>query len=224
MSEMGRAAEGFGVQAHYPVGERVREHGILTVRKYDGDMADWVSRKLGGGIHGKPDYITPHERHFREYGIDPYEIVESVSNLFTTAGWQRIMNLMAGLAATAAASGWASGAARIGVGTATAAAANSQTDLQAATGSGNRWFNMVTGAGSTGTGTGAGNSRLSFVATFASGDANFSNAWQEWCIDAGTAGSGFAAATAPMMNRAVSNLGTKASPAVWTATAQLDFG
>ena len=217
MSEMARAAEGFGIRAEYPIGESLKEHGILVVRKYDPDAVAWASKKMGGGKPGALDFIGSHEHDFHRLKIDPYEVVESVSNMFVTAGWQRLMNLLIGAGGTT----YASATCRIGVGTATAAAANTQTDLQAATGSANREWQMVTGNGSTGTGTGAGNSRLSFVATFGSGNANF--AWQEWGIDQGTASSN-AASTAPLLNRAVSSLGTKASPAIWTATSQLDFG
>ena len=222
MSEIAHAQEVFGIQAGVGAGENAGSHGRLLVRKYDEEMVAYVSRKLGGGLPGHPDFVNPSKRDFDQLKIDPYEIVESLPNLFTTGGWQRIMNLMNAASGTGTGSGWASAACRIGVGTATGAAANTNNDLSAATGPTNRFFKLVTGAGTTGTGTGAGNSRLSFVSTFASGDANF--VWAEWCIDAGTGADGTGAATTPMMNRAVSALGTKASPAVWTATAQLDFG
>jgi len=90
--------------------------------------------------------------------------------------------------------------------------------LSVATGSANRFNHMVDGLPTTSAGTAAG--RLSYVATFQSGEANI--VWAEWAIDAGTT-SGFGACVTPVMNRAVQALGTKAQPAVWTATAQLDF-
>jgi hypothetical protein len=78
---------------------------------------------------------------------------------------------------------------------------------------------MVTGSGIIAAGTAT--QRLSFTATFATGDANF--VWAEWGIDQGVAGSGTAAATTPLLNRAVSAQGTKVSGQTWTATAALDF-
>jgi hypothetical protein len=70
-------------------------------------------------------------------------------------------------------------------------------------------------------GTGSVSRRLSFTATFATGDANF--VWAEWGIDQATTGSGTGAASGILLNRAVSAQGTKVSGQTWTATAALDF-
>jgi hypothetical protein len=217
VSEQAHAAEAFGVRAGLGLGEGGRERATLVVRKYDADAVAWTSKRLGGGRPGRPGFIDPGPQDFARFGVDPYDVSEAIGNLFTQAGWGRLLTLGVGGGGTA----YASATCRIGVGTGTAAAATGQTDLTAATGSANRWFNLVTGVGTTGTGTGS--ARLTLVATFASGDANFANPWQEWCIDQGTASGVFAAATATMLNRAVANLGTKVSPAVWTASALLDF-
>jgi hypothetical protein len=215
VTERAYASEAFGVGALVPLAERPRnERGILVVEKYDRDMVDHVARKLGHPRPGQPGFIQPVTPDFARYGIKPYETRESeYSNLITTAGWTRLLTLAIGGGGTA----YAAASTRIGVGTATAAAAVGNTDLTAAAGTANRFFQPVTGVGTVGTGTGT--QRLSFVSTFGTGDANF--AWQEWSIDQGTATG--STVTATMLNRAVSAQGTKASGQTWTATAMLDF-
>lgn len=215
MSESAMAGDGIGVRVGYGLGEGARERGTIRVAKYDGDMTAYVSRRLGGDKPGRPGFIQPHAWDFHEYGVDPYEVSEAVGNLITQAGWGRVLTLGVGGGGTA----YAAASTRIGVGTATAAAATGQTDLSAATGAANRLWVMGTGVGTTGTGTGT--ARLTIVGnTVGSGDGNF--AWAEWGVDQGTA-SGVGASTATLLNRAVSALGTKAGPATWTATVQLDF-
>jgi hypothetical protein len=215
VTERAYGSDQFGVGVHAPLTERPRnERGILIVEKYDRDMVDFVAAKLGLPRSGRPGFRQPVTPDFHRYGIKPYETRETEhSNLLTTAGWTRLLTLAIGGGGTA----YAAASTRIGVGTATAAAAVGNTDLSAAAGTANRFFQPVTGAGTVGTGTGT--QRLSFVSTFGTGDANF--AWQEWGIDQGTATG--STVTATMLNRAVSNQGTKASGQTWTATALLDF-
>lgn len=93
---------------------------------------------------------------------------------------------------------------RIGVGDSNTAAAASQTDLQAATNK--QWVLVDSVSVSAQT--------LTAVATFTTGLANF--AWQEWGIDDGTANG--TTVTAPMLNRKVASMGTKASGATWVLT------
>jgi hypothetical protein len=216
VSEQGRAAEALGIRVGYQPGDGGRERATLIVRKWDGDQTAWTSRKLGGESPGRAGFVQPHARDFKRFGVDPYDVSEAVGNLITQAGWGRLLTLGVGGGGTA----YASASTRIGVGTATAAATTGQTDLSAATGgTTNRLWVMGTGVGTTGTGTGT--ARLTIVGnTVGSGDGNF--AWAEWGIDQGTA-SGAGLSTATLLNRAVSALGTKASPATWTATALLDF-
>jgi hypothetical protein len=215
MSDQGRAGEALGVRVGYGAGETGRERATLVVRKWDGDQTAWASRRLGGAEPGRPGFRQPTDHHFARLGVSPYEELEAVGNLITQAGWGRVLTLAVGGGGTA----YAATSTRIGVGTATAAATTGQTDLQAATGPTNRLWVLGTGVGTTGTGTGT--ARLTIVGnTVGSGDGNF--AWAEWGIDQGTA-SGTGAAVATLLNRAVSALGTKASPATWTATALLDF-
>jgi hypothetical protein len=215
VTERAHGADTFGVGVHAPLSESGRERGILVVAKYDQEMVEHIARKLGQPGPGRSGFVQPGPDDFARFGIIPYEVHESEeSNVIASAGWDRLLTLGIGGGGTA----YASASARIGVGTATATANSGQTDLQAATGTANRNWQMVTGAGTVGTGTGA--RRLSFVATFGTGEANF--AWQEWGIDQGTT-SGNGAVVGALLNRAVSAQGTKASGQTWTATAQLDF-
>jgi hypothetical protein len=214
VTERAHASETFGVGVTAPLGETGRERGILVVRKYDQDMAAYVARKLGIPGPGQAGFRTLHDGDFAAHHVRPYETSESSSNLLVTAGWDRILTLAIGGGGQA----YDSTHTRIGVGTATAAAASGDTSLTA-TGTAAVW-SRVTGAGTVGTGTGV--RRLSFVSTFGTGDANM--AWAEWGIDQGTAaGVTTGAATAPLLNHAVSAQGTKASGQTWTATALLDF-
>ena len=95
---------------------------------------------------------------------------------------------------------YSSGVARLGVGDFAVAYAAAQTDLQAAT---NKFRKIVTGT------PGRAANVLTFIATFATGEANF--AWQEIGV--------FNSATANvgMLCRVVQSLGTKAS-GDWTLT------
>lgn len=90
--------------------------------------------------------------------------------------------------------------ARLGVGDSTTAFVNSQTDLQAAT---NKLRKLVDSAPS------VLNNVITFVATFASGDANFS--WQEFGLFNASSGG-------TMLTRVVSNQGTKVSGQSWQLT------
>jgi len=105
---------------------------------------------------------------------------------------------------------------RIGAGNSTTAAADTQTDLQAAAGAANRWFQVLS------TGPTVSTDQLSMAAAFGTADGNF--AWQEFGIDIGTPTVVSAATVnATLLNRAVSAQGTKASGQTWTATATITF-
>ncbi len=212
--DRGRVSEFFGVGVAASISESGRERGTLIVARWDADMTDWVSQRLGGDRIGGPGFRQPGPADFDRLGVDPYEVTSDASNLITTGGWDRILSL----AIAAGGQAYDATHTRIGVGTATTAAASGQTDLQAVTGSTNRVWVMVTGAGAVGTGTGV--RRLSFVGTVGTGDGNF--AWQEEGIDNGSA-SGVGASTPPLLNRVVSNQSTKVSGQTWTATFLLDY-
>lgn len=148
-----------------------------------------------------------HDEESFEARSTPFEVVTSRHNLLVNAGIARLLDLLI----VAGGQGYDATHSRIGVGNSNTAAGASQTDLQAAAGAGNRQFKLVSSGPSRSSQT------VTWVATFASGEANF--AWEEWCIDPGTADS--TAVTSPMLNRKVASLGTKVAGAVWVFTVTL---
>jgi hypothetical protein len=148
-----------------------------------------------------------HDEESHARGDAPFEVVRSRHNLLVNAGIQRLEDLLI----VAGGQGYDATHSRIGVGDDTTAASASQTDLQAAAGSTHRQFKLVS------SGPTRASQTITWVASFASGEGNF--AWQEWCIDVGTA-DGTTIVT-PMLNRKVASLGTKVSGAVWTFTVTL---
>lgn len=157
----------------------------------------------------------PEAADFHELGIAPYAVSEFAGNLITNAGWTRLMNLLTNQGGTQALDATHT---RIGVGNATTPAeAYTDTDLAAAAGSANRWFQPVSGAGTLGTRT------LTFSASFGSADGNFS--WNEFGIDVtSAAAAGGNTVGALLWNHKVGiSQGTKASGQTWTATATISF-
>lgn len=142
-----------------------------------------------------------------EAGLPPDEVWEEEDNLLLNAGIHRLEDLLIGAGGTA----FNAANSRIGVGNSATAAAATQTDLQAAAGAGNRQFKLVSSGPTRATQT------ITWVATFASGEANF--VWEEWGIDNGT-GDG-TTVVAPMLNRKVASMGTKGAGATWTFTVTL---
>lgn len=132
-------------------------------------------------------------------GLPPDEVYENEGNLLLNAGITRAINLITGAGGTA----YNAANSRIGVGNSTTAASASQTDLQGAS----KYYMLVTSVTPS-------SQTITWVATFASADGNF--AWEEWGIDNGSSSS--ASAVAPMLNRKVQSMGTKASGAAWTLT------
>ena len=142
-----------------------------------------------------------HRTEDFEAGLPADDFIEVDGNLLLNAGITRLLNLLIGSGATA----FNTANTRIGVGDSATAATAAQTDLQAAT---NKYYKLVTSAPS------VSGSVATFVAAFGSAVANF--VWAEWGIDNGTADS--ATGVAPMLNRKVAALGTKASGSTWTFT------
>jgi hypothetical protein len=141
----------------------------------------------------------------------PYEVNDVPGNLLTTAGIGRIATLLT--AGTGNLIG--STTARVGVGNGVGTAAIGDTDLSAAAGSANRWFQTCTVT--------TPSNVLTFAATFASADGNF--AWNEFGIDIGTATvtSGNTVNAVLLNHKTSIAQGTKASGQVWTATATITF-
>jgi hypothetical protein len=104
--------------------------------------------------------------------------------------------------------------ATIGVGTSNAATTASMTNLQSTgTGTQKKEYNVVDSAPTIATNV------LTFVATFGTGEANFS--WQEWGVFNTTGGSTVGTGGKIMLNRLNENLGTKTSAQSWEITATL---
>src|SRR6266498_5566906 len=140
MSEMARAAESFGIRCGTCGHESGRETAQLVVKKYDGDMANWITRKDG--------ITAPKEADFQRHKITPYQTVIAMGNLLTQAGWGRILNLAIASGGTQA---WDATHCRIGVGTGTTAATTGDVDLAAPSGAtGSRSFRLVVGFVKTG--------------------------------------------------------------------------
>jgi hypothetical protein len=179
---------------------------LWRVDRWDADQTAWVKTRTG--------LAAPEAADFHRLGVASYETTELLGNLITNAGWTRLMNLLTAQGGTQALSATAT---RIGVGNSSTAEAYTDTDLQAAAGAANRYFQPVSGAGTLGTRT------LAFSATFGTGDGNF--AWNEFGIDVGTptvtAGT---TVNALLFNRKAGIAqGTKASGQTWTATATVTF-
>jgi hypothetical protein len=202
-NEVALASDRIGIGATTPL----REGGFGTTRwhvdRWDAEQTRWVKTKSG--------LAKPDGSDFMRHGVRPYESSELVGNLITNAGWTRLMNLLTNQGATQA---YDATHTRIGVGNVSTAETYTDTDLGAAAGSTNRWFQLVSGAGSLGTRT------LAWSATFGTADGNF--AWNEFGIDAGTASGN--TVTAPLLNhKAGIAQGTKAAGQTWTATATITF-
>jgi hypothetical protein len=217
-NDNGRAADSMGVAVAATLPDRSFGTTVWRVDRWDEDQTQWALKKiaadLGVLIPGRPGGaagVTVDATIFRRFKVEPYLITEVVGNLITTAGWTRLMNLLTNQGATQALDATH---ARIGVGNSNTAEAYADTDLGAVAGSANRWFQLVSGAGTLGTRT------LAFSATFGTADGNF--AWNEFGLDFGTASGN--TVTAPLFNhKAGIAQGTKASGQTWTATATLTF-
>lgn len=182
------------------------------VRKYHEDQGvTTVTRKRrnGKGLRG---FCRPRLRYTEAVipdGVVPREIVTSLHNLLANAGIQRLEDLLI----VAGGQGFDATHSRVAAGDDATAAAASQTDLQAGAGATHRQFKLVS------SGPTRSSQTITWVATFASGEGNFTAGWQEWCIDVGTADG--TTVTAPMLNRKVAALGTKVAGAVWVFTVTL---
>lgn len=158
---------------------------------------DWMVEKYDGEV--TPEMIAAGE-------AVPVETVHIEGNLLTTAGIQRLEDLLIGAGGQA----YDNTHSRIGVGDDSTAAAVGQTDLVAAAGSTHRQFKTPSS-------TARASQTITWTASFATTLANF--AWNEFCIDNGTADG--TTVTAVMLNRKVISAGTKTSAQTWVATATL---
>lgn len=173
------------------------------VEKWDPDQVAYASKLQEGRLEREDLYRlvgTP------EYTEDP------PSNLLLNNGINRLLNLLIGTGSIVA---YTNATSRLGTGNSATAESAAQTDLQAAAGSANRWFQAAAA-----TYPQVSAQTLTQQATFATGDGNY--VWNEWGIDGGGASSNTVgtngASTAALLNRKVASLGTKASGSTWTLT------
>jgi hypothetical protein len=207
MDEGGAGAVRLGIGAGVLLGEAGGHRTLFTVEKWDLDQVAYVRRRLGLDEHFDPE---PSARHFARLKVKPFETyAKDNANLVLDAGWQMMMNGIAGSAVTKFST---APVGRIGGGITATAAAYTQTDLAAATGAANRQWEILSANPTVGSTHTAG---LIFAATFPTTDGNF--AWAEFGVDSGTA-AGTGASVAPMFSRGVASPGTKTSSQVWNAT------
>jgi hypothetical protein len=138
---------------------------------------------------------------------DAEEFDEIPGNLLLNAGIQAMEDQLIG----ATTSPFNNANTRLGVGNSATAEVATQTDLQAAAGASNRQFKLMNA-----TFPSRATQVISFQSDFTSGEANF--VWNEWGVDRGNANG--TTVTAPMLNRKVASLGTKAT-GTWTLTGTL---
>jgi hypothetical protein len=147
------------------------------------------------------------ERRFHAENA-PTDVQEEEGNLLMNGGvsclWECLIGNGTGTAAQTL-TYFNNGNAYLGVGDSTTAAAATQTDLQA---SSNKYRQAMDATYPTHTdGTSSGSETITFKGTVGTSNANFH--WQEWGVFNGSSGG-------RMLNRAVTDLGTKTAAASWS--------
>jgi hypothetical protein len=210
-NDVARAHDGIGVGVVASLSEGFRARTVWTIDKWDEDATRWVRRRSG--------LLNPVAAVFEALKVRPYATAEVVGNLLTTTG----LNRLTSLAIAGGGQGMTNTATRIGVGNGTVSAGGGSvpavvgdTDLAAAAGSANRWFQIMDA-----TFPQQSNGVLTYKSTFASADGNF--AWNEFGIDIGTPTVSSAnTVNAVLFNHKTSIAqGTKASGQSWAATASI---
>lgn len=151
--------------------------------------------------------------HGDNLDTEPFEVIDGDGNLLMYGGASCIWECLIGNGTSSSGTSltyFSNSNAALGVGDSTAAEAATQTDLQAAT---NKQRKTVDATYPSHTdGTSSGSATVTFKATFGTSDANFH--WQEWGVFNATSGG-------RMLNRKVTDLGTKTSAASWAFTVTL---
>jgi len=174
-------------------------HAQLQIQRWD-EAATKAANDAG--------FTDPTPEDFHTLGLLPYNESTVDNNLLTTAGVTRVVNLLNGGGALTV----TTTTARVGAGNGAGTAAVGDTDLSAAAGSANRWFQNATVSISAGV--------LTAVAVFGVNDGNF--AWNEWGIDVTASNtSGNTVGTILLNHKTSIAQGTKASGQTWTATATI---
>jgi hypothetical protein len=189
----------------------------------DGSLADrirgWRHRQITtaqllAGV--APPMWVPRAELVR-VGLRPVDVRDAGANVLTTAGAQRLLELLTNQNARQALDATHT---RVGFGDGATAALDTDVDLSAAAGATHRWFQVVDGAGVIAIASGA--KTLKFTVTVAAANGNLAGETNEWCVDGGTANGNVV--TAPMINRAVQDLGKKSNVQTWAFTGTLSVG
>jgi hypothetical protein len=194
---------------------RWRGTGLLEI--FDVDQVDWaIRRRAARGCTGDGSLLD-RIRGWRYRQITTAQLLAGVAppmwvprselELFTNQNARQAMD------ATHT---------RIGFGDGATAATDADVDLSAVAGATHRWFQVVDGAGVITIATGVGNKTLKFTVTVAAANGNLAGETNEWCIDGGTANGN--TVSAPMINRAVQDLGKKTNVQTWAFTGTLAPG
>lgn len=178
------------------------EQIVWTVEKWSEEACDFARKKLD-----VVEFAPVPSFELRRLVGFAEELAVVEGNLLLNAGIQAIEDQLIG----ATTSPFNNANTRLGVGNSSTAEAATQTDLQAIAGAANRQFKLMNA-----TFPSRASQTLSFQSDYTSGEANF--IWNEWGIDRGNANG--TTVTAPMLNRKVASLGTKAT-GTWTLTATL---
>lgn len=214
-NEQGRSSDGFGVGVLLGHREAGGHRTNFQVEKWDADQVEWVQRRDYDGQRLIARDAEPKAADFMRLGCKPFEtFLEEDCNIILDAGWQMIMNGIAGSSVTKFANGTVG---RIGGGISSTATAYTQTDLQAATGAANRQWEVINAVPTVGSTHTAG---LIVAAQFPTTDGNF--AWAEFGLDSGTT-AGTGASVATMFSRGLASPGTKTSAQTWNATITYTF-
>ena len=186
------------------VQESIKWWPTVRVLKYGPETLATITKDIGHEPSGNDlRYLE------NKYGLTPDEITVCEGNALTTAGRDRIVDLICG---SGTAFTWNATASLTrgyaGVGTSTTAFAAGQTALV-----GTARYNLIDASPTSVDGV------ISANTTYTSGEAEF--AWEEWCwgISTGTITEGATVPTGVMLNRKVQSLGTKGAGSTWTLQA-----
>lgn len=186
----------------------IKWHAFAKVHKWNAEQVAELAERIGR---------EPKFADFERYEINPAGIATADGNLLTTAGLQRITNLIIGAGGQAFTT-TGTNRAMAGVGD-SATAANIADASLGGNSSTHSWWQALDAQAT------AVNGVITANTTFASGDGNF--AWNEWGWAIATAAPvasavfNTATTTGTLLNHKVQSLGTKTAGAVWTLQATI---
>ncbi len=213
--EQGQGQERLGITVGLSLAEVGRHATEFRVAKWDLEQIHWTTVHDYNSLRLLAPGQEPTALHFREYRCLPFEVFrEEDCNLILDAGWQYIMNGIAGSAVNKFTNGTRG---RIGGGDTGGASAYGDTDMKAAINAANRRWEVINAVPTVGATHTAG---LVLAAQFGTAVANF--AWAEFATDNGTV-AGSDAATAPCVSRGTASPGTKTAAQTWNATVTMTW-